>query len=64
MSIFRPSREFRRQQSGKFCPACGTRMHWQDVVALRGEKDLTFLHVQCAHDIAAAADAEAQDTES
>lgn len=61
--LFRPARAFRREQTGKACPVCETRMHWSDIVAIRGESDLIWLHESCALAIAEQADAEARETE-
>jgi hypothetical protein len=63
-NVFQPARALRRTQSGKVCPACGVRMHHADVVALRTEDQLIYLHGQCALAIAERADSEATDLTS
>lgn len=59
--IIRPNRAGRRAASGKLCPACGVRLHWVDVVAVRTDDSLIYIHEQCALAIAESADAAARE---
>jgi hypothetical protein len=59
VSIIRTNRQHRRTINGQVCPACNVRMHHADIVALRTDDQLIYLHGQCALAIAEQADAEA-----
>lgn len=46
--LFQPSRAFRRTVMGKPCQACGLLLHHRDVVAVRTDDALLYLHEACA----------------